>query len=228
MATSGAVTLDYSVTELIEEAYERAGVDIQTLNAHHADSARRSMNLIFSHWGTKGVHQWAIDNQTQTVTDGTNTYTLPAGTIDVISAVLTRDSVSTPMVRIGQTEYHQIPDKTVEGRPDRFWIDRTISSMTMYVWQTPENSTDIIDYWRMRRLYDVTAATETPDVPWLWWEALSADLALRLFDKKPIEQRDPSVRRDLRIAKIETFDSARAEDRDRASTQIVPCVRTIR
>lgn len=228
MTTSGAVTLNYSVTELIEEAYERAGVDLQKLNAHHMRTARRSMNLAFADWANKGIHLWAIDQQTQTVTQGTASYSLPAGTIDVLDAVLTRDGTDTPMVRIGRTGYHQIPEKSTQGKPDRFWVDRQITTMTMYVWQTPENSTDVIDYWRMRRLYDVTAATETPDVPYRWWEALTAEMALRLFDKKPVDERIPPVRLDLSRAAVNAFDAAKAEDRDRAPSQVVPMTRRVR
>mgnify|MGYP003133978800 CR=1 FL=1 len=227
MTTSQAVTLEYNVTELIEEAYERAGIDVQMLNAHHMRSARRSMNLIFSSWANKGIRLWALDQQTQTVTDGDPTYTLPAGTVDVLDAVLTRDSVDTPMHRISRTDYHVIPDKTQEGRPDRFWVDRQIGTQTMYVWPTPENSTDVIDYWRLRRLYDVTAATETADVPQRAWEALTCDLAERLLLKRPDDQISQVRLSELKSARRESFYDMRTEDRDRAPSQVYPEQRRI-
>lgn len=224
MTTSAAVTLEYTVTELIEEAYERAGYDLQALNVHHMRTARRSMNLMFSDWANDGLHLWAVDHKTQTMTDGTANYTLPAGTIDVIDAVLTRSSVDTPMARIGRSDYHNIPNKTAEGKPDRFWIDRQISLPVMYVWQTPENSTDIVDYWRLRRLYDVTAGTETADLPQRWWEAMCAGLAPRLFMKLPLEIREKFPRNyDWLMGEGgRALKKARDEDRDRASTHAVP------
>lgn len=222
MATSGAVTLEYTVSELIEEAFERAGYDVQTLNAHHMRTARRSMNLMFSDWANSGVRQWSIDNQTQTVTQGDSDYTLPAGTIDVISAVLTRDSVSTPMHRMALEEYHRIPDKTTQGRPDRFWIDRQRSQPVMHVWQVPENGTDTIDYWRMVRLDDVTKGTETADIPYRWWDAMCSGLAVRLWGKLPLDQRSPKDFQILDAQAREAFDHAKAEDRDRGPSTIAP------
>lgn len=222
MATSGVVTLEYTVVELIEEAYERAGYDLQMLNAQHMRTARRSMNLMFSAWANSGVRLWKIDNQTQTVTASTNSYTLPAGTIDVLEAVLTRSSVSTPMHRISRAEYQYIPDKTQEGRPDRFWVDRQISQPVMYVWQTPENSTDVIDYWRMVRQDDVTKGTETADIPQRWWEAMCAGLAYQLWAKLPLEKRIPKDRAQLLSDAGKAFNDALYEDRDRGPTTVAP------
>jgi len=222
MATSGAVTLEYTVSELIEEAYERAGYDLQFLNAHHMRTARRSMNLMFSDWANSGVRLWMVDNQTQTVTASTASYTLPAGTIDVLSAVLSRSSVVTPMVRISREDFHYIPNKTQEGRPDRFFLDRQLSQPVMHVWQTPENSTDVIDYWRLVRMDDVTRGTETADIPQRWWEAMCAGLAVKLWQKLPLEKRRPQDLQALGVLALDAFKNARSEDRERAPSSFTP------
>ena len=56
MATSGTVTFRPNVEEIINEAYERCGLDIQTRTGDQAISARRSLNLLFSEWANRGIN----------------------------------------------------------------------------------------------------------------------------------------------------------------------------
>jgi hypothetical protein len=58
MATSGTATFDLSIDEIVEEAYERCG--IQTNSGYDLKKARRSLNVLFSEWGNRGVHLWKI------------------------------------------------------------------------------------------------------------------------------------------------------------------------
>jgi hypothetical protein len=223
MATSGVVTQEFDIRTITEEAYERAGYDIQNLNVNHARTARRSMNYTFAAWSNRNIRVFSIDQQTHTLAStGEVSFSLPAGTIAVLDVVLTRSSVDTPMVAISRSDYHSITDKSTQGRPDRYWIDRPTSGAVMYFWQAAENTTDVIDYWRIRRLYDVTAAQETPDVPRRWVDALTDDLAFRLFMKKPLKERTAKDYRMMLAAKDESFYFASTEDRDRAPTQVLP------
>ena len=48
MATSGTVDFNLSIAEIIEEAYERCGLELRT--GYDAKTARRSLNLLFSDW----------------------------------------------------------------------------------------------------------------------------------------------------------------------------------
>ena len=45
MATSGTVDFNLSITEIIEEAYERCGLELRT--GYDSKTARRSLNLLF-------------------------------------------------------------------------------------------------------------------------------------------------------------------------------------
>ena len=58
--TSGTTTFDktFSIEEVIEEAYERVGVD--QLTGYQIKSARRSLNIMFQEWGNRGLHYWEI------------------------------------------------------------------------------------------------------------------------------------------------------------------------
>ena len=58
--TSGTVTFDktFSVDEIIEEAYERIG--LQGVSGYQLKTARRSLNILFQEWGNRGLHYWEV------------------------------------------------------------------------------------------------------------------------------------------------------------------------
>ena len=58
MATSGTTSFDLSIDEIVEDAYERIGMRINS--GHDIKSARRSLNILFSEWGNRGVHLWKV------------------------------------------------------------------------------------------------------------------------------------------------------------------------
>jgi hypothetical protein len=76
MATSNTTTFNLEIDEVIEDAYERCGV--QTRSGYDLKSARRSLNILFSEWGNRGIHLWKVTNQTSNLTAGTTTYTAPS------------------------------------------------------------------------------------------------------------------------------------------------------
>ena len=86
MATSGTTTFDLQIDDIIEEAYERCG--IRTNSGYDLRSARRSLNLLFSEWGNRGVHLWKVKlNQIQ-FTAGVATYSVPTQVNDVLEAYI--------------------------------------------------------------------------------------------------------------------------------------------
>ena len=72
MATSGSYDFELDVAEIIEEAYERCGLELRT--AYDAKTARRSLNLMFAEWANRGLNLWTVKQQTQALTQGTATY----------------------------------------------------------------------------------------------------------------------------------------------------------
>lgn len=213
MASSGTYALNYEVAEVCDEAWERVGVDPATLTMRHSRSARRSLNLLFSRWATKGARLFAIDEQTQTLTDGTVSYTAATGTLAILEGVIRRSGVDTPVHHISREQYHLIPNKTNEGLPSQVYLDRRTG--TYYLWNVPENSTDVFRYYRMRRLQDVTTAQETLDVPYHWFEAVASGLAENLSIKFA-----PDRYTGLKAMADERFYEAKQEDRERVDTSV--------
>lgn len=212
MTTSGTYALSLENADFIDEAMERCGIDPATLTARHLRSARRSLDLLFAEWSNLGVHLWAVDEQTQTVTDGDSTYTFATGSLAILDMVVRRSGVDTPVEPMARDEYAAIPDKTTEGLPSRYWLDRATGIYTL--WTVPENSTDVIHYWRMRQLQDAGTAAQTPDVPYRWYEALTAGLAKKLAEKYAPE-REGALSNKAKARFLE----ASQEDRERTPTR---------
>jgi hypothetical protein len=162
----------------------------------------------------------------ETLTGGTSaaTTTLSAAvdlttvqkTIDILSAVITRDSVDYAITRLSRDGYLGIPKKTQTGRPSQFFLNRQITPV-LKVWPTPENNTDIIKFDRLVRMDDADDYTNTMQIPFRFYPCLAAGLAYYLSIKRAPD-RIPL----LKAIYDEEFNRAMEEDRDRASLTITP------
>lgn len=215
MATSGTFAWDPEIAEFTDEAWERCGIDPQTLVSKHLVSTRRSLNFLFADWATKGDHQFVIDEQTQLLTAGDVDYAPATGTVSIVQAFLRRSGLDTPVHRIDREQYAAIPDKTQRGMPDQVFHDRKAG--LYYLWMAPENSTDTLHYWRVRRMQDVTAAQETADLNFLWFEALASGLAAKLALKWA-----PARLSILEPAADAAYLRAKTGERERADTTMEP------
>ena len=121
MATSGTTTFDLNIDDIIEEAYERCA--IRTNSGKDLKSARRSLNLLFSEWGNRGVHLWKVELQNQALTAGTISYTVPTKVSDVLEAYIsttsaqTTDTTDVSLTKIDRSQYAALPNKGAQGQP---------------------------------------------------------------------------------------------------------------
>ena len=81
MATSGTRDFNLDVGEIIEEAYERCGLEVRT--GYDAKSARRSLNLMFADWANRGLNLWTVSSAVITLTKGKKQEPLSADVIDI-------------------------------------------------------------------------------------------------------------------------------------------------
>ena len=68
MATSGSVAFEPSITQCIEEAYERC--QVQLTSGYNLKTALFSLNILFSEWGNRGIHFWEVANTNLYITSG--------------------------------------------------------------------------------------------------------------------------------------------------------------
>lgn len=220
MTTSGSTDFELDVSDYIEEAFERCGLEVRT--GYDLKTAKRSLNLLFADWANRGLNQWTIAQRTQTVTASDNDYDLGADVIDVLSMVVRRSTTDFSMTRISRDQYLSIPNKDTTGRPTQFFIDRQVTPK-IKIWPTPENSTDVLHFDCLTRIEDADTFTNTVEVPFRFYPCLAAGLAYYIAIKKA-----PDRIQLLKAIYDEEFDRAQAEDRDRASFNVTPSLQYYR
>ena len=68
--------------ELFEEAFERAGLQMQS--GYDLRTIRRSLNILTLEWQNRGLNLFTIDSGTVDLTAGQIDYSMPVDTIDII------------------------------------------------------------------------------------------------------------------------------------------------
>jgi hypothetical protein len=233
MTASGVANLTLDVAELVEEACERAGLELRT--GYQMRTARRSLNLLSMEWANRGLNLWTIDQEVQVLTPGTATYDLPLDTIDMIEQIVrvntSGQNTDYNLERISVSTYAQIPNKAIAARPVQVYVQRTgggadpITGAEAYskftLWPVPDQAYSVV-YWRLRRLQNTgDSASNTMDVPFRFVPALVAGLAYHMA----LKSMRPESRANIPLLKQlydEAFELAAGEDRDRSSLRFVP------
>ena len=214
MTTSGSVDFELDVADYIEEAFERCGLEVRT--GYDLKTAKRSLNLMLAEWANRGLNQWTIEQRQFTTTVGDSDISLDSDVIDILSVVVRRTSTDYALDRVSRDEFLNIPNKTTQGRPTQFFLDRQITP-NLKIWPTPDNSTDIVTYNALTRIQDADTQTNTLEVPFRFYPCLAAGLAYYIALK-----RAPQRIQLLKAVYEEEFERAMTEDRDRASFNVVP------
>ena len=232
--TSGTTTFDktFSVDEVIEEAYERLGM--QSLSGYHLKSARRSLNILFQEWANRGLHYWEVANNNITLvngqaeytmfrstSDGTSSTTAVYGVDDVLEASYRNSNVDTPLTKVNRSQYQALSDKTSTGTPSQYFVQRFIDKVTITLFLTPGSSEagNFINYYYVKRIQDVGDYTNAADVPYRFVPCMTAGLAYYLAIKNA-----PDRIQMLKMLYEDELQRALQEDGSSSSTYISPKV----
>lgn len=218
------------LAEYIEEAFERAGVEIRT--GYQFRTARRSLNILLAEWANKGLNLWTIEQGSIKLKQGMASYELPDDTVDLIEHVIRQNpnnaSTQTDIVisRVSLPTYAAIPNKLAVGRPIQIYIDRQAEAPVAKIWPTP-NASGIytLVYWRLRRMAGADGCgSSSMDIPFRFIPALIAGLAYYVALKQPESaDRIPMLKQMYE----EAFFQASLEDREKAPVRFVPRVGSI-
>lgn len=214
MAVSGSTDFELDVSDYIEEAFERCGLEVRT--GYDLKTAKRSLNLMLAEWANRGLNSWTIAQRSQALTAADGEYDLGTDVIDILSVVIRRDGTDYSLARLSRTGYLTIPTKTTQGRPSQFFLDRQLTP-NLKVWPVPDNSTDVLYYDALTRMDDADAFTNTLDLPFRLYPCLAAGLAYYIAMK-----RAPQRVQLLKAVYEEELARAFEEDRDRASFTVQP------
>jgi hypothetical protein len=231
--TSGTTTFDktFAIDEIIEEAFERIGM--QGVSGNQLRMARRSLNIMFQEWGNRGLHYWEVANNSITLVDGQATYTMYRstgdgtsdatavyGVDDVLEAVYRNSSnVDTPLTKINRSTYQGLSNKTSEGTPSQYFVQRFIDKVTITLYLTPGSTEagNTINYYYVKRIQDVGDYTNATDVPYRFVPCMASGLAYYLSQKFK-----PELTQNMKLLYEDELQRALAEDGSSSSSYITP------
>tara|TARA_R100000329_G_C7614545_1_gene218124 strand:+ start:50 stop:580 length:531 start_codon:yes stop_codon:yes gene_type:complete len=171
---------------------------------------------MIAEWANRGLNQWLIEKKNFTVTEGTNYVDLGTDVIDITSAVIQRDNTDFQLERISRSDFLYTPEKADKARPTQFFLERHITPR-IYLYPTPENSTDVVYYYALTRMQDVGDYTNTMETVFRFLPCMAAGLAYYIAIK-----RAPDRVQLLKQIYDEEFDRAAFEDIDSVSSKFVP------
>jgi hypothetical protein len=128
ITTSGGAVYNPPLTEIVEEAFERAGSELRS--GYDLRTARRSLNIMFAEWANRGINMWTMDQQTITLVQGQSTYAIPSDTVDLLEHVIRTQANSTAnqadltITRISISTYQTLPNKLQQARPIQILVNR--------------------------------------------------------------------------------------------------------
>ena len=140
---ASTANFDLSIDEIVEEAFERCGLQDRT--GYQLKTARRSLNLLLAEWSNRGLNLWTIQKQekalaaTTTSLSGTNLFGTGASDssqIVEITDMVIRDSSNNEYScsSISRSTYLNYTVKTTSGRPTQYYFEKTIMTdcVTMF------------------------------------------------------------------------------------------------
>ena len=221
MATSGTTTFNLDIDDVIEESFERCG--IRNTKGYDLKSSRRSLNLLFSEWGNRGIHLWKVELKNQALTAGTITYSTPSDCSDVLEAyVSTSESITSStqdvsLTKIDRSAYAALPNKGQTGQPSQYYVDRQITP-TISLYLAPDTITyTFLKYYYIQRIQDAGAYTNQADLPYRFLPCMVSGLAFYLSQKYA-----PDRIQALKLLYEDELERALQEDGQRTSLYISP------
>lgn len=184
--TSGTSSFNLDLPDLIEEAYEMAGVEMRS--GYDLRTARRSLSLLSLELANRGLNLFTVTEGSQALSDGTATYSLGPDVIDLIEFVVRTgtgtDQTDYTLTRISVSDYADRVNKNNEARPNEIYVDRQTDGVNVTLWPVPDSSDYTLVYWYLRRIEDLGDNTNNYDAPERFLPAICAGLAVKLAIKK--------------------------------------------
>jgi hypothetical protein len=128
MTTTGSTAFNLDMNDLIEEAFERCGLELRT--GYDFRTARRSLNILTIEWANRGINLWTVEQGQIVMNTQQALYALPIDTIDILDASTRTNNGSQSnqtdinLSRISEPVYMTIPNKNTTGRPVQMWVNR--------------------------------------------------------------------------------------------------------
>jgi len=195
MTTSGIYDFSVNRDQLITGALRLAGVIAQgeTPTSSQISDAATTLNMMVKAWMADGMPLWAIRTVTITPVAGQNTYTY--NTPKLLKPIQawnrqTASQVDIPMRMISRQEYNILGNKSTTGNPIQLFFNPNLDRTEIKLFPTPDSisaAQNVIYIVAQVPYQDFDTATDTPDFPQEWYEAIKYGLAVRLAGEYNID-----------------------------------------
>ena len=194
---------------------------MEAKSGHDFRTARRSLLLEMKRWANRGRNFWQLEEYALNLVAGTATYAMPTNTIDLVFASIQQGTgnevnISPPISAQG---YHNLPNKTLPGKPVNYFVLRKQNNPTIYLWPVPNSSDYTLRGWRCREDGVAAANDQSLEVPSRFEPAIVAALASALALKKVD---DPQRRAEMDKRAKELWLEAERADSTGASIRFMP------
>ena len=210
--TSGEAEFNPQIDDIIEEAYERTGV-LGTRTGYQLRSARRSLNLLFSEWGNRGIHLWKVKLAKVPLVEGQAEYNFasdsanfPEDIDQVLEAYYRNNSDATApqdiaLTKIDRSQYSQTPNKLAKGTPSQYYVERKLNP-SIFLYTTPSSSVSSTTtpsnfqfcFYYLAKIQDAGSYNFTTDVVNRFYPCMMSGLAYYL-SMKVSPERTPELER---------------------------------
>jgi hypothetical protein len=211
MATSGNTSWELQRNDIIAAAMRKIGALAkgQTPDTEDYTNGAQALNSLISLFSTDGMPLWKRMETTVALVDGTASYTLTSS-LKLTQVVLRSitSSVQYELTRKSLYDFNALPD--TDGMPVHYTYSPGISDGTLRLWPTPDSSSateyEVIAVYQ-KEFDGFFTATDTPDFPPYWTDALIYGLAVRLAPEFGLPLND----RNLLIKEAEMYKKMAAD-----------------
>ena len=211
--TSGVSEFNPQIDDIIEEAFERTGVQ-GTRTGYQLRSARRSLNIMFQEWANRGVHLWKVKLAKVPLVEGQAEYNFasdsenfPQDLDTVLEAYYRNNSDATApqdiaLTKIDRSAYSATPNKLAKGTPSQYYVERKLNP-SIFLYTTPSSSVSSTTtpsnfqfcFYYLARIQDAGSYNYTSDVVNRFYPCMMSGLAYYLSQKVSPERSGELERR---------------------------------
>ena len=199
--TSGEAEFNPQIDEIIEEAFERTGVQ-GTRTGYQLKSARRSLNIMFQEWANRGVHLWKVKLAKVPLVEGQAEYNFasdsenfPQDIDSVLEAYYRNNSDATApqdiaLTKIDRSAYSATPNKLAKGTPSQYYVERKLNP-SIFLYTTPSSSVSSTTtpsnfqfcFYYLAKIQDAGSYNFTTDIVNRFYPCMMSGLAYYLSQK---------------------------------------------
>lgn len=222
MTSSGTYNFALSNGNLTLAALERCQIRGPSIRQEHLLSAQRELNLALAQFANKTPNLWTVELVSETLVDGTATYDVDPKVVTLLDVWISTnygedDQVDRYITPMSRTDYAGLSQKQTEGQPTTYWFDRQISP-TITLWPVPNDDSWTLVYYACNQIQDANlAGGETPNVPYRWYDALTAELAYRIA-----RIYKPELEAARKVDAKEAWDNSGSQDVENVNVSIQP------